>query len=437
MYSRMIVKYETKKSADTLLYEKKGYITENDFIEHSSYRLHYMTIQESGYYWLENNNLNYLRLAIYDGEILNGSPVYYKKSSDTDFPYEENKIYIEKGSILAINIDSNTSYDFILHCHIPSLNDDIDGNIQEKKNVCIYRTTNATDDRQIYYSDKAKNVLSVFIPQPYGYLQYNIGKSETIKEGGYSVWRMCVLYAVNDKFEKMFDITRPGEWEMAVKIVGRSDFIGGYEHGDEYQTEVKIFLDDVEIDPTTISEMTEFESLKVVCISDMFDPDDHITKVGIHSKAWEWKKGTNDVILTQSIQWLFESDTQMTASYMAMFPVIRGNDQISERQITDTFYSDVDPTPVDCSVYGFNGNIVGDCNKVTIFSRKSGFMGEVENIKYPKLEGFEAHVLNGQNKANKIYFTVTGSGPYKHTVKPNEIWESQTAYRLTLNKGDN
>lgn len=446
----------------------RGYINSNgSFSENSGYRTFYFAMPKNGQIWFDTQEY-FCRIGIYNGNLFDANVLeFYGAKSNETLPYEESKLSVQKGQLVVITIQTNVDHNFSLNLPIgfilktsqkelvkqyigidetltrsgvPADAKAVGDLIKStaKKPKCIYRATSVeSGDSQIYYSDKAKHVLSVFIPSKKGYVQYNFGESAsgTQESGGYNVGRMCVLYAANDDLTKRFDITRPGEWEMAVKISGEPDFIGGYEHGDEWQTEIEYVIDgEIINDITSITDYMEFTELRIKNVSNMYLPTDHATLVGIHGREWIFTE--NDVILKQSIQWKFTSDTEMTASYLTMLPLIRGNDTISEKQITSKFFDDIDFSTRDCSTYGFDGNMSPDVRKMTVYSKESGVFASVEVMEYPYYPNSRYnYLMNGENKANKMYFGVCGYGSTKGTVVPNQVWKQKSIYKIEICEG--
>jgi hypothetical protein len=457
-----VVNTTTKTSSGVTEYGTRGYYNSHGvFTSNNAYRLFYFTMPSTQDIWLlPTGSSSYIQMNVFSDELF-GNSVAFRRSSNSDIPTENNKLNIAQGYIVSIVIFSDAIYDFNFN-YIDGLKIkvnttlNVEGVPADSKAVgdlliplanakpkFIYRQVlhqegNPNLDNAIYYTDKARYVLSIYIPCAKGYLNYNIGKSEnkTQAEGGFSVTRMCVLYAMDENLNKRFEITRAGEWEMAVKISGRPDFIGGYEHGDEWESSVEYFIDGKLVDITTFTNLTDFDEIRVKSVSNMYDPNDHETLVGIHGKEWVFTK--ESATLYQSIQWLFENNTNMGISYMTMFPAIRGNDTISVDQITSKFFDDVNFSTRDCSVYGFDGSMSKETKKVTLYSPESGFYGDVEVINYPDYPDSKlVYLSNGENKANKIYFGVCGDGATVGVVTPNQVWKTKSVYRLSISKGSN
>lgn len=451
-----------KTSTGVTEYEQRGYYNaKGQWTANNSYVMYYFTMPDTADIWIDiTGSDKFCELNVFSDSLF-GTSVLFARSTRSEIPTENNKATIQSGHIVSVVITvSGTEYRDFNFNYYDGIEIKVDNTLRlqnvpadakmvgdlliplttVKKQCCIYRPVvheegNPNLDNQIYYSDKVTdNVLSVFYPAKDGYIQFNLGRSYRDIEGGYDVWRMCVLYAADENFAKRFEITRPGEWEMAVKIRGDDDFIGGYEHGDEYQTEVSIYVDGELIDVNTLTDYTEFDELKIRVVSNMFSPADHVTLVGIHGKEWKFADGKAE--LTQSIQWLVENDTEMTASYMTMFPAIRGNDANSEAQITSKYYDDVNFVVRDCATYGFDGTLNADTRKATLYSPESGIAVTVEVLEYPDYPNSKfAYISNGENKANKIYYGVCGKGATYGTVSNGTVWKSKSIYKIEIANG--
>lgn len=216
-----------------------------------------------------------------------------------------------------------------------------------RKPLCKYST------RTIPYSYMTE-CLDIYIPAKQGYINYVFGHTiaaTPTSEGGGDVWRLVQVDAVNDALAYQFHITQLGETEMAIQISGRNDFIGGTTHGDEVMdsNSLRVALDGKVVDVTTITDETEFDLLQIFLVSNMYDPNDHTTLVGVHGREWRFDK--TGLLLSQTVE--FKENLTLDASYMPMLSVIRGNDTASALQVTDTYLDDGNFMPYDVSGGGF------------------------------------------------------------------------------------
>ena len=298
-----------------------------------------------------------------------------------------------------------------------------------KRPFCRY------ENRSISYTG-AKEVVDVYIPAKVGYVHIVFGHCYgTSDDGiGYDFWRIISFASVNSGLIERYSITQNGETEMAIKIKGRNDFIGGYTHGDEFTIpgSTVFVLDGEKIDPTTLTGFTEFDELRINEATAMYDPADHITQVGTHGKEYVVTK--DGVELNQSVNWLGEY--VLDASYMPMFCAIRGNDSTSTLQITDTYIDDGDFIPYDVSTAGFTGyprNLKTGVNKMTLLSGKSGLCASVSILETPELPGCGTYLFNG-DAYNKIYCAVCGYNT-EHTTSIGEKWRVRAKIQVEVGNG--
>ena len=123
-----------------------------------------------------------------------------------------------------------------------------------KKNPCCVFDNSST-------IDFATECFKIFLPMEFGFVNFNIVHSLR-REIVSDVWRLGMAYAYDDALEKNCLLTRfNAEWDMAIHLFGRDDFIGGSNHGDEVYYSASLFIDGVRRDIRRITELTEFENL--------------------------------------------------------------------------------------------------------------------------------------------------------------------------------
>lgn len=259
-----------------------------------------------------------------------------------------------------------------------------------------------------YNYETSSGALRIYLPTDVGYINYNI--VHAIHNGiNANNWRTGLAFACDDNLENEYVVTYTGEWDMAVRIQGRDDFIGGIAHGDEIYTSFFVFVDGNETDITSITELTTFEKIIIKENSIGYDPDDHITQVLNHYKEYLIDK--NGISLNQKVEFL--SDYTMSTSYLAMMPPLK--------TLTDTYYTDVDYTPAPIT-YGATLN----ATKAVVYGSNLTYVMSIP--KYPSLTGGNRFLLqdNGGLPYNKMYFTVCNG----QNVVAGDIWESSTMWQI-------
>lgn len=262
--------------------------------------------------------------------------------------------------------------------------------------------------------DSSIGGLRIYVPTYDGYINYNIVHSKNESDNK-DIWRISQAYAFDDELKKSYAITPAGaEWDMAITLSGRSDFIGGHAHGDEIYTSISMFLNGKNVDIMSIKNLTAFEEIIILETSIGYDPNDHATEALIHYK--EYIINANGITLNQKVEFL--NDYRLSSSYMAMMPPLK--------TLTDSFY-----TNVDYNILSTDGNYgyVSGATKAVVFGSSSNLKFTMSISKYPSLPGGDRFLLtdNSGGAYNKMYFVVCSSAD----VKAGDIWETTTFYNIT------
>lgn len=287
--------------------------------------------------------------------------------------------------------------------------------LAEKVEILDKRPTLKYSTRTIAYSGM-QECIDIYIPAKIGYVNYIFGRTQNEApqaEGGGNVWRLVQIDAVDDDFNYRYHITQLGETEMAIKIFGRSDFIGGTTHGDEWMiSETLVFAINGKIidDITSLTENTVFDTFKCYLVSNLYDPNDHITLVGVHGR--EWIFDASGLYIGQTVK--FNADLTMSESYMPMICALRGNDTASTLQVTDTYIDDGNYQNYNVAVGGFttypNQRKTG-IKRVNLFGKISGIDITVDYLDQPEGLRMGGNFLyNGVNTYNKLYNCLCGYG---------------------------
>jgi len=256
--------------------------------------------------------------------------------------------------------------------------------------------------------------LGIFLPTARGYVNYNLVHS-VHKGKNCDTWRLGKAYALDDGLENEWELTPAGaEWDMALRLSGRPDFIGGYAHGDEAFTHFSAELDGSAVDIRTLDSLTPFEELCITVDSVGYDPADSQTQALLHRKEYRIHK--KKVILHQRVEWL--NDYTLGSSYMAMMPPLKG--------LTDYFHTDADPVPKEAITH--YGSVAG-AREAVVYGASSGIRFSMSVPQYPRLEGGSRFLLtdNHGGRYNKMYFVICNGAQ----VARGEVWETTTEYQIT------
>ena len=276
----------------------------------------------------------------------------------------------------------------------------------EKRPCCHYDPTVSFE--------RAEGGLRIFIPAEKGYINYNVVHS-VHTDKNCDTWRLGKAFAFDDLLENECELTPKGaEWDMALRLSGRPDFIGGYAHGDERYTSLSVMIDGKTVEMEALSALTPFRKLVITVTSVGFDPNDSVTPALKHWK--EYVIDEQGIELNQRVEWL--NNYTLGASYMAMMPPLKS--------LTDSFYTNADPAPKEAISH--YGSVAGATSAV-VYGAASGIAFSMSVPQYPSLTGGDRFLLT-DNKGglyNKMYFVICNGAE----VSKGEIWETTTRYAIT------
>jgi len=275
--------------------------------------------------------------------------------------------------------------------------------------------------------------IDVYVPTALGFVRYEL--THSVYDGiNTDTWRINRVWACDSAKNVRFPITNYGEIEMAVKIDGRDDFIGGSMHGDEKYKSLVVLVDGVRVSDLNSLDLTNCDEVRIFEVTDMYDPADNSTVVGTHGREYVFT--TDGLILNQNVVW--NGAYTLNDSYLPMFPAYRGNDTASALQITDTYIDSASYTPYDISVGGMDTvpfQYKKHADKVSMFSDKSGVCCTIEILKTFEGEGGGyTFIQNTPNQYNKYYSLVCGYDKL-HTTEAGERWDVSSRIHVSVAAG--
>ena len=258
--------------------------------------------------------------------------------------------------------------------------------------------------------------IRLYLPTDVGFVNYNIAHS--VREEVFcDTWRLSTAFAFDDELKNEYPLGPRAEWDMALHLKDRDDFIGGLLHGDEFFTQVSLYLNGRETEISSVTSLTPLEELSLCVDSLGYDPADHKSLVLRHSKAYSLTHG--GIALDQTVEW--QGDYELTSCYMAMMPPYK--------KYTDHFSTDTDPESRE--IGGENHNIPG-AGSATL-TGESGHLFRMSVPIYPCYESGGRLLIqdNGGNPYNKMYFPVCLESA---SVMAGEVWKTRTEYEIKICK---
>ncbi len=311
---------------------------------------------------------------------------------------------------ICFNIITNNLPNDSISSNEDSSNDENSSNNENYKDGKLIKQLYCQYDSLINY-ESARGGLQIFIPSNVGYINWNFVHSVS-NGSNLDLWRLSKVYSYDDDLKNEEQLTWNAEWEMAITLEGRPDFIGGNAHGDERFVNLEVLIDGVSINLETIDELTSFQELKIIEHSIGYDPNSNETAVLNHSKEYIINK--DGILLNQKVEWL--GSYALGACYMAMMPPL-----IS---LTDMYYTNINYTPKAISTW----TRVDDCTSATLYSSQENYRFTMSIPKYVTYETGDYFMItdNGGGMYNKMYFVICQSG----NVESGDIWETTTVYNI-------
>ena len=141
--------------------------------------------------------------------------------------------------------------------------------------------------RKIRYTKELTQYLDIYLPQYLGYLWIQMNFVDSRETNAYG-WRLHMMYACDDYLNQRFPVTNIGEYEAAIRLIDRPDFMGMGAHGSEQMTSFCIFVDEAETSLDVLRTLTEWNSIHICRESRFFDPLDEVTHVANHSVVYDF-----------------------------------------------------------------------------------------------------------------------------------------------------
>lgn len=230
-------------------------------------------------------------------------------------------------------------------------------------------------------------------------------------------------------FRTGLQIIQYGEWEMAIKENGATDFVGGVMHGDEFVTSFAAFFDGKYIEFG--ESQTLFGKEFIIESHSDFYRDTSITngellKLGKHYKKYVFNK--DGLTLTQKIEWA--TDVTLSNCYLCMLPIKRkiNNDNTGDNITTNAMATDL--INYDISEANWVGDLRTPRNgreRMNIWGNESGISAFINNKSLPNLETNAGFVQNVPTY-NKYYYDFSGGV----VVHAGDVWENVTTMKIDV-----
>ena len=441
-----VVRREIRYPGNWTYYGTGYFNTDGSIATSNSYKIYYFIADANVNLWTDNNVIDGSRiyLRIYNSSTFSSSTLVksggYQAKNDQGsitadtLPKAGSKLSVSSGQYVGIAIKNDvTSVRFFA-----------DGDSMSKRYIAsdvvlLKPQFEQIDDARIKpICYKETDQLYMFIPtaDKKHFIQYcfkyvdnsTIHDPPEVTDNGKG-WRLEYVYLCNLDKSHIAYIAYTGEWEMAVRIDGRSDFIGLGNHGDEIQTMFKLYIDGKSIDADATFTDRVFNEAQLICKLTMYDPADHETVVGYHTRIDTVNAEKHTVTIENKVD--FTANLTLKAGYLFMAPLSRKHDNI---QITDTFIDDEDYVLTDCATTTFNpanadngvGKDKSNANQYTFWGADLNLFGyaKINRRIAPSGNTLTTHISDSDSY-NKIYLSMCADG---ETVSSGDKWILETEF---------
>lgn len=371
--------------------------------------------------YVESRNNRYFSICVFADNTFSTKGVRYRayESEDT-LPYENNPITVVAGQYIVLTCKkANTNFEVLLpdiqriasfKGDIPLAQAHIDQVKAEISDSVIIR----------YSSESGTNIterVHVYVPAGVGYVEYDFVHNVSADRNA-NVWRVDYAYACDSKFNRRFNLTTAGEWEVAVHLHDRDDFSGGIAHGDQIMTNVVFFVDGSVVDISNYTALTAVSNFTIAEASELYDPADHTTVIANHGSEHIFTK--DGLKIRQSLLWL--DNQQLDSCFMAM--------HLPAKAVTDHMYTDNSVIPFEIETYNIR---FPESKYAVVYGENSGVRSEFSIGEYPHGVGNGDYLLitdNGGGAYNKCYYVITTTT----AIEANTLWKSETNYKFDVGK---
>ena len=338
-----------------------------------------------------------------------GSSTVRKRKMENNLPPMDNPLVIPMGSCVCITVKVGENAGILIESdESDTLKNNVIG--QNAKYIEVEMHTD-----YFYY----------YIPTASGnYLRYKFMHfvNASMNADGW-IQRTVDLVSHSKKVEIM-PVVRDGEWEMAIMITGRPDFIGCMNHGSEITTLINFYFDGVK---SSMVNGKKFicKEIKVNEKSTMYDPADETTVVGYHYKTYIIT--ADGIEIRQRVEWI--KSENLGISYTCMLPAVRGNDYVTPIQVTDRAYDEKTFTEYDCSTTTLDPYLQAlndKGNRFNLYGTQSGvsLLAECDIKNRPSSA---STFLSNAVYYNKIYFAHNNTN---YNVSAGDVWEWTSRYKI-------
>lgn len=255
------------------------------------------------------------------------------------------------------------------------------------------------------------------------YIRYHMDRRENLDTRS-DVWRINTVHEVIRAFGEFgfatgTEICSSGEFECAIMETGKTDYMGGWRHGDDQAVLVTMFADGKVLDPAYIGNF-KCSRFEVIQKSELLEVDNPVRNVRATAyRRWVFEDGKMELFSHV----VFAAAINLKIAFFNMFPIHRLAPD-NTTLVTGTAYRSPLYEPEDVSTVGFP--ITYTKSNIIKYSGPNGWGAEVEVV-----EGWDKPNRNtwiqNADEYNKGYFDYTGEN---YDVAAGDSLSGRAVYRI-------
>lgn len=403
-----------------------------NLVEDAGYDTYLHTAQQDYCLWaVDPDSSQYLSVAVYSGaEAVSGDFVarYRCYKTENTLPTKAQPLAVNVGQTVAVTVAADASFRLLCNYELVAVQL-ASGVVLGAEQIAQVAAGLPRTGRFFAVQSTADTVLFDLPTDRAGvHIRYTLARFTDAGRNA-DVWRLgpaSVVEGSGAAAVMRHPVVAEGEWEMALRLQGRSDFIGGKQHGSEVMRTAHFTCNGQAWTPGSNTGVCRELSLQQTTV--LYDPQDETTPVGIHERRYIIT--AEGIHLAQRVVWLV--DARCNYSYVCMMPILRGADATTEALVSADCWDDRDFTVYDISQPGFTGRPhqkVHGASRYWLRSAETGVEAEVGCRIVDEPEDSISFVQNTADQYNKVYFSYGGDD---YTVTAGDVWQWEQDYRINV-----
>jgi len=255
------------------------------------------------------------------------------------------------------------------------------------------------------------------------YIRYHMDRRENLDTRS-DVWRINTVHEVIRAFGEFgfatgTEICSSGEFECAIMETGKTDYMGGWRHGDDQAVLVTMLADGRVLDPAYVGNF-KCSRFEVIQKSELLEVDNPVRNVRATAyRRWVFEDGKMELFSHV----VFAAAINLKIAFFNMFPIHRLAPD-NTTLVTGTAYRSPLYEPEDISAVGFP--ITYTQSNIIKYSGPNGWGAEVEVVDGWDKPNRNTWIQNA-DEYNKGYFDYTGEN---YPVAVGDSLSGRAVYRI-------